>query len=88
MLGNWQVHLKGKVDFNLEYRLHIFQIQFHLKIEIAISNLKLQLKFTCIGYTLHDILIQFQLQLEIAISNCNWNWMLGNWQVHLRESGF
>ena len=32
----WQIHIKGKVDFNLAYGLHFFQIQSHLQIEIAI----------------------------------------------------
>ena len=47
----WQVHLKGKVVFSLAYGLHRFQIQFHLQIEIEISNFKLQFQFIDV----HDI---------------------------------
>jgi len=44
MLGKyWQVHLKGKVVFSLAYGLHRFENQFHLQIEIAISNFKFQI---------------------------------------------
>ena len=70
----WQVHLKGKVVFNLAYGLHRFQIQFHLQIKIAISNFKLQLQFAISIYTfahiytIHEFEIVFQLKLKLQIS--------------------
>ena len=60
MLGKFsQIQLKGKVAFNLAYGLHHFQIEFHLQIEIGISNFKFQIAieieiYMYIIYTLHD----------------------------------
>ena len=68
-----QVHFKGKMGFSVAYGLHRFQIQFHLQIEIAISNFKLQLKFICtwyIHYMIFKLNFNYKLKLQFEISNC------------------
>jgi len=93
----WKVHLKGKMFFSLVYGLHHFQIQFHLQIEIANWNFKLQFQFaisiyTCTWYTIHEFEIEFKLQIEIEIWDFNLQFNLNVGQILAsslkRESGF